>query len=160
MRQMAVDSRCSRQPRLRRQRCCATRHALIYSLAVSRSRLCCIDKCVITLAHARSFIKRLQGGLCGRRVAVSASTPDPVAFSRTTTNKIRHITKASRKSWDWFCCSQWSCWLCLGRPPTPSCPPHRWLGGSTAGKLHWWLREMEHDPVNMRHYTILNYKSQ
>lgn len=65
MRQMAVDSRHSLQSQRRRQRCRANIRALIYSLAVSLSRLCCIDKCVITLIHAHSFIKKLEGRLWG-----------------------------------------------------------------------------------------------
>lgn len=65
MRQMAVDSRHSLQSQRRRQRCRANIRALIYSLAVSLSRLGCIDKCVITLIHAHSFIKKLEGRLWG-----------------------------------------------------------------------------------------------
>lgn len=65
MRQMAVDSRHSLQSRRRRQKCRVNERALIYSLAVSLSRLRCIDKRVITPVHARSFIKRLQGPLWG-----------------------------------------------------------------------------------------------
>lgn len=96
MRQMAVDSRHSLQSRRRRQKCRAIQRALIYSLAVSLSRLGCIDKRVITLVHAHSFIKRLQGALWGTCWHECQSL-DRVGFSRTTTNKIHHITKHPEK---------------------------------------------------------------
>lgn len=39
----------------------------------------------------------------------------------------------------WELHSQWSCWPCSEHRPSSSCHSHRWLGGSTFEKPHWWL---------------------
>lgn len=113
---------------------------------------------VLSLLFTRIHSSKGSGGLCAERVGMSASPWTEwlsVALPQTRSITSPNISKKLRL----VCCSQWSCWLCLGRPPTPSCRPHRWLGGSTAGKLHWWLTKRKRDPVNRHNRRVTQFQS-
>lgn len=149
MRQMAVDSRQPSVTETVTEVSCKPTCAHLLSRSVtftpSLHWQVCYHSCSRAIIHQKA-----PGAFVGNVLAWLPS-PGPSGFqshnhkqdpSQNIERKLRLLSR-----------SQWSCWLGLGRPPTPSCPPHRWLGGSTAWKLHWSLRETEHDPVNPR-YTI------